>query len=274
MHKKNTSKTLSMAIAALLSLSTFTTRPLLAKPAAKQTLEEKRLEEAKKHFKQAKEFYSKGEFIKAAAAFMIAYSKSNEPATLFNAARAYQHAGMFEQAIPLFEEYLTRSDATEDGKKDARKYIEDMKAELEKRKNPPPPDPPKVTLPLAPTPTTPEPPPPAPTKILPWVLIGAGSLVALGSTVGLLSAESEFQAINGSELDWAAPDVEKIYAERAASASQMRLFSGIGLGVGIATAGIGVWQLFTSTPPAPTTPAVRPVVLNRGGGITIAWQFQ
>lgn len=267
----NTRKTLSVAMSALLSLTSFTA-PLLAKP-AKLTAEEKRHEEAKRHFEEAKLFHKKGDYIKAAAAFMLAYSKSNKPATLYNAARAYQHAGMYEQAIPLFEEYLTRSDATEDGKKDAQKYIEDMKTELEKRKNPPPPDPPKVTLPLAPTPTTPEP-PPAPTKILPWVLISAGSLVALGSTGGLLWAESEFQAINGDELNWAAPGIEKTYAERSASASQVRLFSGIGLGLGIATAGVGVWQLLTSTPPVSTGPTVHPVVMRQGGGLTVAWQFR
>lgn len=277
-----------MAIVVLLSfLTTVVSVPVLAKPKKAQLTEE-----AQEHFRTATAAFKKGDFIKAGIEFMIAYSKSGRPDALFNAGRAYQEAKMFEEATTLFEEYMRRSDATPAGIIDAERHIKTMKEQMGKQTKPPtvvtPPDPPKalpveaprdptpvaVSLPPAPTPVVVHPhiPDAAPTRILPWVLVGTGSLIAIAGTTGLFLAEGQIRGANGSDVDWSAADANKIYEEKIASAKEVRLYSGIGLGIGLATAGVGVWQLMVSTP-SPKTPIVQPVVLKQGGGVLLAWRW-
>jgi tetratricopeptide (TPR) repeat protein len=242
-----TSKTMCMATVAMLTLNLGAVTAS-AKPPTK-TSEQVRLEEAEKHFEEAKMFYKNAEFVKAAAAFMLAYSKSNRPATLFNAARAYQKAGMYEQAIPLFQEYMKRKDAEESGKDEAVGHIMDMRFELEKRKatsSPPKPEP--VPIPVSVTATSAPIPQPTSGRTLTWSLIGGGSALVLGGLGGFIAGNARIEEVNTS-TNWAAPTAEANYRDTVAGAKNLRTLSAVGAGVGAAVLGYGLFRLLTEPEP-------------------------
>ena len=75
---------------------------------------------------RAKVMYKAGEYQKASELFWEAYALTRQPATLFNAARAYQKNGSHRAAIITVHNYISLKDATEEGKASAKKHIKDI----------------------------------------------------------------------------------------------------------------------------------------------------
>src|SRR5512138_1789525 len=65
------------------------------------------LQEAKVAFEEAQTLYTKEQFADAAAKFLVAYDKKPFSSFLFNAAVAYEKARALEQAVEVFQRYLT-----------------------------------------------------------------------------------------------------------------------------------------------------------------------
>jgi tetratricopeptide (TPR) repeat protein len=112
---------------------------------------------------QAKSKYAAKQFREAAKLFMDAYAKMAEPTLLFNAGRSYEEAGALQEALPLFELFLSVAPASDiEGRKDADEHRASISARLKAQAKPVaevklPPAPPAPTLP-APMPLAPTPP--------------------------------------------------------------------------------------------------------------------
>ena len=83
---------------------------------------------------QAKERYQAGDFEHAAQLYMKAYGEVQRPAPVFNAARAYEQAGLWQEAKPLFELYI-QIDRGNDadsvaGRADAQAHIAALNARI------------------------------------------------------------------------------------------------------------------------------------------------
>lgn len=105
---------------------------MLPRSAAATTADEERAAEAV--VASAKARYLAGDFDAAARLYMEAYGKVQRPATLFNAARAYEQAGQWAEAKPLFELYLQvdRGDDADSvaGRADAERHLAAIRAKL------------------------------------------------------------------------------------------------------------------------------------------------
>lgn len=97
--------------------------------------EEKR---AEAHVAHAKERYQAGDYEQAAQLYMQAYGEVQNPAPVYNAARAYQQAGLWAEAKPLFELYLQidRGDDADSvtGRADAQKHLALVNAKIAEEK--------------------------------------------------------------------------------------------------------------------------------------------
>jgi hypothetical protein len=128
---------------------------------------------------QAKERYQAGDYEHAAQLYMKAYGEVQRPAPVFNAARAYEQAGLWAEAKPLFELYIQidRGDDADSvaGRADAAKHLAGVNAKIAEetaRRNAPPPvkvvtadPPPKITPPpVKQSPVIQDPPPADPPK--------------------------------------------------------------------------------------------------------------
>ena len=108
---------------------------------------------------RAKAAYKAGRHSDAARLFMEAYARVPEPTLVFNAARAYQEGGLLREARPLFQLYLTLTQAGDPsgaaGRSEAQQHLtsidETLAAEADRDKAKPAPTP--TTTPT-PTPTT------------------------------------------------------------------------------------------------------------------------
>ncbi len=103
---------------------------------------------------QAKDRYQAGDYEHAAQLFMEAYGEVQRPAPVFNAARAYEQAGLWAEAKPLFELYIQidRGDDADSvaGRADAQKHLLAVNAKMAEetaRRNAPPPTKPVVAIP-------------------------------------------------------------------------------------------------------------------------------
>lgn len=83
---------------------------------------------------QAKERYQAGDFEHAAQLYMQAYGEVQRPAPVFNAARAYEQAGLWAEAKPLFELYvqIDRGNDADSvaGRADAQQHLQAVNAKL------------------------------------------------------------------------------------------------------------------------------------------------
>ncbi len=83
---------------------------------------------------EARRRYQNGAYLAAANYFFEAYGLAKRPNSLFNAARSFEAAGKLEQALPLFELYLSvvRGDDAESraGRADARAHIDRIQGTL------------------------------------------------------------------------------------------------------------------------------------------------
>lgn len=257
------------------------------------------LERAEAKAIEAKVFFKSGLYAEAATGFMQAFAISRRPDMMFNAARAYEEAGMAAQAIALFEQYQQLADAPAEGKKDATARIAQQNGVLHARRSaaaapiegtgtpaaktapiPPAPAPvpvaaAKSTTP-APAPTVATAPPARPSKAWSITLVAGGGTLVL---VGLFSWSAAVDQINTSnKMDFAAANAETTYKNNVQQAKNTRNF-GIGSTlVGVGLAAWGGWRLWRA-PPAEAKPAVSAVLtpvldIERGvGGLALGGTF-
>ena len=247
---------------------------------------------------EAKAFFKSQLFRQAATSYLQAYAISRKPATLFNAARSYEEAGLPAEAMALFEQYRQLPDVPADGRKDAEERIarnrvvlaaavpaktEAVKTEAVKVE-PPKPEP-TTTEPAKVEPTPTEPaivqttPAPlvvdAPSKALSWGLFAGGDVIIL---VGLLGYGGAVGAVNtANAMDFSALGAEAKYKTDIATAKSTRNFSVGALIVGAGLAGWGAWRLWgPSSSSAPATPSaawVAPMAGTDTTGVTVGGRF-
>lgn len=87
---------------------------------------------------KAQALFKSGLFIKAAEAFLEAYAIAPKATMLFNAARAYEEAAALDEAIALYQRYLTLKDADADGRADATKRLAELTHRRRAADDPPP----------------------------------------------------------------------------------------------------------------------------------------
>ncbi|MBI5609419.1 MAG: hypothetical protein HY902_11125 [Deltaproteobacteria bacterium] len=124
---------------------------------------------------EAKLLFQQKAYEAAAERFMEAYTLVQRASLIFNAARAYQEAGVVHKAIALFKAYMELPDATDDGKADAARRIATLEAALRAREAKPVLPPPKVEPPPTPKPeAAPLPAPATPAAAAPPVAAKGG----------------------------------------------------------------------------------------------------
>lgn len=149
-------------------------------------------------FKKSADAYLKGDFTQAIALLDEAYQLDPQPVLLYNLARAHEGLGHLDEAITLYERYLTQEPTSPDRgaieqrivtlrrQRDERAAVEKDRAQVEKeraaverqRAAPPPP-----------------PPPPRPRSIYPYVVGGAGVVgLVTGTVFGLLANSKKNEA--------------------------------------------------------------------------------
>jgi hypothetical protein len=83
---------------------------------------------------EAKTHMQAGEYEQAAKIYMQAYGLAQRPAIVFNAARAYEQAGLWQEAKPLFELYLQIDSGSDldsvTGRADAQKRLDAVNARI------------------------------------------------------------------------------------------------------------------------------------------------
>ena len=238
---------------------------LLSSIAAAQPASNADLERAEAKAIEAKVFFKGGLYAEAATGFMQAFAISRRPDMMFNAARAYEQAGMAAQAVALFEQYQQLTDAPAQGKKDAALRIAQLNAVLQARRaataapetgvspttprpaQPPAADPVQapvqvpVQVPVQaalpqPTHTRVDPAAPRPSKAWSITLAAGGGTLVL---VGLLSWSAAVNQIDtANKMDFAAVNAQTSYTTSVQQAKSTRAF---GIGSSLVGIGLGVW---------------------------------
>lgn len=107
-----------------------------AAPAAAVSAEDEK--KAATLLQDGKAKYQAGQYEAAAKTYMEAYAYAQTPAPVYNAARAYEAAGLLAEAKPLYELYIQidRGDDADSvaGRADAQRRLNDVVAKLAERK--------------------------------------------------------------------------------------------------------------------------------------------
>lgn len=90
---------------------------------------------AAKHYDQGKAYFRVGEFALCAKEFAASYALQPKSAALFNQARCHEEAGNLEEAIRVFDQYIT-VDAAGTNVTEATARTAALKTKLEEAKNP------------------------------------------------------------------------------------------------------------------------------------------
>ncbi len=221
---------------------------------------------------EAKAFFKSALFEEAAASYLQAFAISRKPATLFNAARAYEEAKLYAKAIALFEQYVQLTDTPADGRREANERIAHDHAQLSAiaagaaanhpepvpaaEEKPPVTKPADVTSgeaavatakpgdakPAAAAGTEPAAPEPKRSNWLDWALFAGGDTLAL---IGVLGWAGAANAINrANAMDFSVLGAEASYKQQVASAQSSRGGSAVIGVVGLGLAGWGAWRLW------------------------------
>ncbi len=221
---------------------------------------------------EAKLLFQQKAYEAAAERFMEAYTLVRRASLIFNAARAYQEAGLLQKAIALFKAYMGLPDATEDGKADAAKRIAtlelEVKAQEPKPVLPPKDDPPPhgkpdvAPLPNPPTPVAdvtppdktgkkPEEVPPVPPKPFPWASAAATAGLVIGSGVLYGLALSEALAAHDMETSLHTSAQAQTYENHVNKAQLFRGAAVVAGSLTVLAAGWLGWELLGGGDPAP-----------------------
>ncbi len=217
---------------------------------------------------EAKAFFKSALFAEAAESYLQAFAISHKPATLFNAARAYEEAKVFAKAIALFEQYVQLADTPPDGRREANERIahdhaalaaaaaahaEPAPAVVEDKPAPAKPaEPaPAAEVKVAGEPATksaeteePKPAAPAPVKSnwLDWALFAGGDTLVVLGLLGWAGAVNNVNQANA--MDFSAANAEADYNAKVASARNARSGAVVIAVVGAGLAGWGAWRLW------------------------------
>ena len=234
---------------------------------------------------EAKFYYARGLFREAAETFFVAFTLSNRPDMLYNAARAYEQAKLLEKAKALYESYLLLPGVSDDGKKDAQARIAAINqlqsAVSQPAHSAPAPDAVPKSGPGQPSPTKPEPAKPEPARTVPapagpaavvvapppmvgpaqsgatvgaWIAVGGGSASIVASAV--LYGLARNNATKANNQDFGAPDAATAYNQRFDKAQTERTAAIACAVIGAGAAGWGAWSLWRAhktAPPARST---------------------
>lgn len=248
---------LGVLVAGCLAATTALCPPAWAAPPAAS---EVKLAEAKAL--EAKAYFKNGLFREAADTFMEAYALSKAPDMMYNAARAYEQATMYERAKALFETYLGLDGVTDDGKRDAEARIQGCQAHIAERAARDRPDPARlapdspgsakpapVSAPVgAPAPVAKPAPAPAATTALAvpgpdrtaWILVSSGAAALVGA--GALYGWAYVKAANATQAEIDSADAIHHYNSEFNKAQLIR-WSAVGAGaLGAVALGWGAWR--------------------------------
>jgi hypothetical protein len=209
--------------------------PLPAQATASEGTPES-LREAEAFSTRAKELFRGKRFIPAAKLFMQAYALSHEPAQVYNAARAYEEAGMASEAAALFRVYISLTDDA-DGIAEARERIRRLEATQPAEATPPvEADAPTVIPDIAPLLPSEDPVWPK------WAATG-GAAASLGAGVALLLIGSAGTEDANSRLSHDPTAYTDAY-----SAARTQWWAGAGLaGLGVGLTGLATWLWFADS---------------------------
>ena len=253
----------SRLLAAVLSLCMLHAAAYAAEPRADD------MERAEAKVIEAKAFFKGGLFPQAATSYLQAFAISHKPATLFNAARAYEEGKHYAESIALFEQYRQQPDTPADGKREANERIAHDRAQLaaagEAAKHvkvpatapaevkPPEPKPAetKPAVAAAPQAKTEMKKPAAETDVkaestksnwLDWALFSVGDTLVL---VGLLGYAGAISSVNqANTMDFSALNAYDNYNSQIKRARDGRTGAAIIGVVGAGIAGWGAWRLW------------------------------
>ena len=286
-------------IAALLYVCCVQASAFAAEPRGDDT------ERAEAKVVEAKAFFKGALYPQAAASYLQAFAISHKPATLFNAARAYEEAKHFPEAIALFNQYLLLPDTPADGKREANERIAHDRAQLAAiadaeaarhsaeavapMTETKPPEKQKTAkaeeakpMPVEATPAGIAPvvevvPQPRQRSWVDWTLfVGGDALVA----IGLLGYAGAVNAVTQANvMDFSLPGAEASYKKTVADARTTRTSSAVIGVIGAGLASWGAWRLWG--PVAAKSPDnnqktaswLVPAVGADGAGVTWAGRF-
>lgn len=231
------------------------------------------LADAEQKARQALVEYQSGQFEAAGRLFLEAWQLSGQPTPLRNAAKAFELAGMLDDAIVHWSVFATLPEVSLEDRAEARRHVLDIREKLQKPVIKPPPDRPPLVDPQ---------PDPAlqgsddAAVAGTWTLIGSGA--ALVITGGALFGVAETQL---RDLDVALADrdalgkvtgIERATAQAELASVNDKRAAGIALlAVGSATLIGGIaWGLATwlsGDDPPPGAAAVVPTA----GGAVLMW---
>jgi tetratricopeptide (TPR) repeat protein len=151
--------------------------------------------EAQRHLDQGNRYFRILDYEKAILEYKAGAAIEGHDIFYFNLAQAYRQTGRYEEAIRLYEQWLSRANPPADTRQGVEGLIEQMKAELAKKASKEPPTGPadvatrqeaapeeaSEATPLVRTPTTGPAATPWYSDPLGWTGVGAG---AIGTTVG------------------------------------------------------------------------------------------
>ncbi len=217
---------------------------------------------------EAKAFFKSALYPQAATSYLQAFAISRKPATLFNAARAYEEAKLYAEAVALFEQYQQLADAPADGRQDAGERIAHDRAQLAA--------PALVAKPaeaaqmpeaktveakpagrqavdvkpseaVSPTDQPAEGvdralPPSKPSNWVSWALFAGGDTLAVVGLLGYLGAINTVNQANA--MDFSALGAEADYKSRVSQAHTARGGAIVAAAVGAGLAGWGAWRLW------------------------------
>ena len=205
---------------------------------------------------QARGRFAAQDYEGAARLFMQAYAKSHEPALVFNAARAYEQAGMARDAVALFRLYLTLATDGE-GKADAQERVQRLEAGTHADATP------HASAVALPAGVTAADSPAAPDWHVWAEAGGAAALLGTGAALMLVGRSASVDA-NAAPVN-SARDFPA-YHDRFATA-RAQWWTGVGLCA--AGAGVAAWAGWTwHARPAPTV-----AIVPAGAGLAVSGGF-
>jgi hypothetical protein len=209
------------------------------------------------------------------------YTASGDPIWLFNQGRCFQQNDQLPQALSRFKEFLRKSQgAPGEDVADARKYIAELDAELQKAqpasKSPSTPSvEPSVAVSTTAGPVAPE---TRPGRGLRYAglgsIIAGGVFLATGVVFSVMvnktskDIESQTNQVNG--VDWSA--VSGKYSDGSRYKTWQWVFYGVGAAAALAGSAL-YWMGTTSTEPRVSATHVFPVVVANGAGAGLHMAF-
>jgi tetratricopeptide (TPR) repeat protein len=211
--------------------------------------------EAEAFATRAKELFKARDFQRSAKMFMQAYALSHEPALVYNAARAYEEAGMAGDAASLFRLYISLTDDA-DGILEARERIKRLEG-----KTPTAASGPATALPSEPTQVTGSADASAQPGWPRWAATGGAGLTLTAGVVLLFVGKAGTDDANARLTN-----DRKAYND-AFDTAQTQWWSGAGLtGLGVGLSGLATWLWLRDGSSAV-------VVIPATDGLRVAYQF-